>query len=292
MRERSRRRLLLRVHAMTHRAALHEDDGVMAVFAGDGGRQAGDELRLRAAGHQFKTARGQVVTFIHYKMPVVADAVIHHPFADETLQQRDIQCTGEFPASATQSPDGLRRHVQESGEAFDPLFQELLAVHENEGVHTALSDEPGRVHGFAEGRRSRQNTGVVRQHGGGRRLLIGPQLAAKGHVQRNTGIAFIAKDRFDFQRSKQLLHLVQTTTWQCKMLGMIFRAMDDPRLVVSRQTHGLRAVELRVLKRGQPEQTIAQAGREIVLRKIDLIRQHEFQVLRQRPCDGRFFPTT
>ena len=54
VRERPRGRLLSGVDAIPHRAALHEDDRMMAVLARDGGRQAGDEPRLGSAGHLFE----------------------------------------------------------------------------------------------------------------------------------------------------------------------------------------------------------------------------------------------
>jgi hypothetical protein len=84
------------------------------------------------------------VAFIHHQMTIVADPVVHRAFADEALHQRHVQRTGQFSAPTAQPTDGLRRHAQESGEPFDPLLQELLAVNENEGVYAAFSNEPGR----------------------------------------------------------------------------------------------------------------------------------------------------
>ena len=52
---------------------------------------------------------------------------------------------------------------------------------------------------------------------------------------------------------------------------MILRAMNVPRLVASRQTDRLRAVEFRVLERDQTHQSIAEPGRKILLRDGELI---------------------
>jgi hypothetical protein len=78
------------------------------------------------------------------------------------------------------------------------LFLKLLAVNKDKGVHTALRNKPSRNHGFAKSRCGSQNAGVMPQHRFCRRLLFGPQLAAKGHIQRSAAAAFVADDRFDF----------------------------------------------------------------------------------------------
>ena len=65
------------------------------------------------------------------------------------------------------------------------------------------------------------------------------------------------------------------------MIRMIFGASDYARLVIGRQTHRLCFVELRVLKRRKAEQPIAKAGRNRILRDIDLICENQFQARRQ-----------
>ena len=56
-------------------------------------------------------------------------------------------------------------------------------MHEHERVDAALCDEPGGDDCLAKRRRGGQHAGVVRQHRLCRRLLLGPELALKGHVQ-------------------------------------------------------------------------------------------------------------
>src|SRR5882672_6958000 len=81
----TRRCLLPSVDTMPDRPALHEDDGMMAVLARDGGGEAGNELGLGPARNQFKAASRHVMTFIHHQMPVGANSIIHYAPANEAL---------------------------------------------------------------------------------------------------------------------------------------------------------------------------------------------------------------
>src|SRR3954453_11609487 len=60
------------------------------------------------------------------------------------------------------------------------------------------------------------------------------------------------------------------------MFGVLFRAVNNSRFIISRQAHGLRAVKLRILKRREPEQPIAQGRWKVFPRHIDLIRENDF----------------
>src|SRR5689334_20981363 len=115
----------------------------MSVFTGDGGGQAGDEPGFGAAGDQLEAAGGKMVTFIHHQMAVSPDTIMHHTFVCEALHQRHVQAARELVPPASEPPDHFWRNAQESGQALDPLFHELLAVNQNESARAALSDEPG-----------------------------------------------------------------------------------------------------------------------------------------------------
>ena len=86
------------------------------------------------------------------------------------------------------------------------------------------------------------------------------------------------------------LHVFQTAARQADVLRMVFGTGDDARLVVGRQTHRLRLVELGILKCRQPKQSIAQARRQPVLGDVDLIAENQFKALGQRPGNRRFLP--
>ena len=95
MGEGSCRRLGFRVSAMTNRAALHENDGVVTVLARHSGRQTRDELRFGAADGKFKAPRRDMMAFIHDDMAVVRHAIIHHIVAN----QARISATSSPPVS-------------------------------------------------------------------------------------------------------------------------------------------------------------------------------------------------
>ena len=132
-------------------------------------------------------------------MAVSPGAVVHYAFVSEALHKRHIQDACELFPTASEPPDRFRRKAQECGQALDPLFQELLAVNQNQSAHATLSDEPGRDHRLAKCRRAGQNTGVVPQHRLCSRLLFGPQRAAKGHLQGSAAAALVAEDWLDLQ---------------------------------------------------------------------------------------------
>ena len=91
-----------------------------------------------------------------------------------------------------------------------------------------------------------------------RDLLFTPQLPLKGHVQRSTGVAFVSNRRANAEGLERLSHLVETASRKTDVMRVVLGAGDDARLVVRRQPHRLRLVELRILKRRQPEQAVPQ----------------------------------
>ena len=76
------------------------------------------------------------------------------------------------------------------------------------------------------------------------------------------------------------------------MLDKFRAACDHARLVVRRQPHRLRLVELGILKGGQAEQPVPEARRQAGLGDVDLIAEDELQRLRQFPKDRDLFAVT
>jgi hypothetical protein len=95
----------------------------------------------------------------------------------------------------------------------------------------------------------------------------------KSHIQRLPGIPFISENRFDFQFRQELMDIVQTTARQSDVIGVVLRARNDSRLIVSREAHRLSFVEFRILERCQADEPVAECGRQHVLGNIDLIAQ-------------------
>jgi len=67
--------------------------------------------------------------------------------------------------------------------------------------------------------------------------------------------------RFDPQRLEDNFHLLQAPAGQPQVPRMILGTGDDPGLVIGREAHRLRLVEFRILKGGQPHQTVAKGWR-------------------------------
>ena len=119
-------RLLLGVNAVSNRSAVHEDDRVMAVLARQGGGQPRDVSRLGAPGNLLKAGRREMVTFVHDQMTVLANAIIHHAVANQTLHQRHVQSAGGLLLPSPDAADGLGGQPEKSRESLHPLLHQLL----------------------------------------------------------------------------------------------------------------------------------------------------------------------
>ena len=109
-------------------------------------------------------------------------------------------------------------------------------MHEHECVDAALCDQPGGDDCLAERRRRGQNASLVAQHRVRRRLLLRPELALKGHVQRSAVATLVTNDRANVQdRSSVLRTSSRQPRGRPMCCGMIFGARDDARLVVGGQ---------------------------------------------------------
>src|SRR2546426_10788375 len=91
VRERPEASLLPGIDAVTHRAALHENNRVVPVFPVDGSGEPGDVSALGPAGDQFKAPGRKVVALVHNQMAIRSEAVVYDSFPHEALHQRHIQ---------------------------------------------------------------------------------------------------------------------------------------------------------------------------------------------------------
>ena len=190
--------LLTGIDGVPNWAALHEDDGMVAVLAGDGGGEAEDEFGLGPADREFETLRREVVAFIDDDVSVVGDEVFDDALADETLDHGDIDLTGEFLTSASKTSDVFFIEIEELGEPFDPLIHELLAMNENEGVDSALCDEPGRENSFSESSGGGEDSGFVGEHRFPGGFLLGVEGALESGFNGLAGVALVVDLGFDF----------------------------------------------------------------------------------------------
>jgi hypothetical protein len=71
----------------------------------------------------------------------------------------------------------------------------------------------------------------------------------------------------------------------------VLGARDDAGLVVRRQPHRLRFVELGILERSEPKQSVSKSRMQPLLGDVDLIAKDEFQRHWQITDDRGFFST-
>ncbi len=184
---------------MPDRSALHEDDRMMTILPRDRCGKAQDESRLRPTDDFFKAPRGEMVAFIDDHMAVIGDAIVHDTFANQALNDCHVDHPGRLLSTAANAADRLHRKVEELGQAFDPLVQELPPMHEDERVDAAQGDQPGSDDCLAERRRGGQDTNVVLQHRLRRELLFCSELASKGGLQRMSAETLVTDDRANVQ---------------------------------------------------------------------------------------------
>ena len=99
--ERSFGGLVPRVNPKSNGPALHENNRVMAIFAGDRRRQPKNRARLSPSGNQFKADRGQVVALVDDEMPVIANDVVNFSFSHQALDEGYINDSGRPAFAAT-----------------------------------------------------------------------------------------------------------------------------------------------------------------------------------------------
>ena len=157
------------------------------------------------------------------------------------------------------------------------MIEELSPVDEHECTDAAPRDQPRAHDRLAECGGGRKHSGVVSQERVRRNLLITTQLPLEGQIQRATGVAFVANSRANAEVCEREAHLVETAPWNTNVMGVVLGAGDDARLVVRRQPHRLRLVELRILECRQPEQAVPQPGVEPILADIDLVTEDQLQ---------------
>ena len=83
-------------------------------------------------------------------------------------------------------------------------------------------------------------------------LLIWSKRTVERHVDWFAQTAFVANGEVNLQLREQFAQIVQTTSRQADVSRVVLGARHDARLAVRGQSHRLGLVELRILKRRQP----------------------------------------
>jgi hypothetical protein len=192
---------------MPNRAALHEDDRVVAVLSRNCRRQSKNKLRFRTPDNLFKAVRGKMMALVDNQMPVLRDAIVDNALAYETLNHSDVEIPCRLPAATPNLADVSTVDVKKRAQTLDPLIQQLPPVYQHKRVHTALSDQPGCHNGFPERRRCRQHPYIVSSHGVCRRLLLSAERSLKGNIQGFAMVALVLSNGLYIQVREKLMDL-------------------------------------------------------------------------------------
>src|SRR5262249_37724214 len=140
---------------------------------------------------------------------------------------------------------------------LDPLIEQLASMNEHERVHSALSNEPRGDDSLAKCSSGRQHPSVMTQHGVRRSLLLPPKLTLKLHFHTTAVVPFVANGHSNAEVGERLANVIEAAARQSNVLRKILGARDDARLAVRRKPHRLCLVELGVLERSEPKQSVS-----------------------------------
>ena len=97
--------LRLGIDAIAHRAALHEDDRMVAVLARDRRGEPQHVSRLRPPRDELEADGREMVALVDDQVTVVADEIAHLAVAHEALDQRDVDPPRRLALAATDGAD-------------------------------------------------------------------------------------------------------------------------------------------------------------------------------------------
>jgi hypothetical protein len=121
-------------------------------------------------------------------------------------------------------------------------------MHQHERVHAALSDQPSGDYSLSKCGCRSQHSSVVAQHRGSGSFLLRAKLPMERHIETTAMVTLVTHDRLDAKIVERPANVFETAARKAYVTRMILSARDDPRLAVRGQPHGLRFVELRILK--------------------------------------------
>lgn len=284
--------LYLRVHAISYRPALHEDDWVVTVLSRDGRREPSHKPRLGLTRHTFEALCREMVTLVDNKVTVLANSIVDNTLLHQALNDGDVHLP-RWPRSATaDSADGRRRQIEERREPLDPLIEELPPVHQHKRIYAALSDEPSGHDCLAKRRRRSEHPVVMSEHRFRGGQLLDAKVTSEYRLQSLSGVPFVANGDTDSQVGQRVLDFLETSARDADVVRVVFGTRDHARLVVGRQPHGLRLVELWILERRDTQQSIAKLRGQSFLGDIDLIAEHEVDRRGQFPGERRLAGAT
>ncbi len=179
--------------------------------------------------HDFLEAEGRyVMTLVDDDLPVCGYQVANLATAIKALQQRDVDGARRPSLASSNLADCLGRQIKESQQSFAPLLKEMLGVHDNQSIYTALCNQPSSDDCLAECGRRGQHANVVLHQRIGCRLLLVCELAIERDGNRCSRSALIICQDLHTICTGELKQLGQTLSGQRQVIGKSLRAINQP----------------------------------------------------------------
>ena len=135
-----------------------------------------------------------MVTLVDNDLAVVRNKIVNDPLLHQALNDGHVDETGRPASPAADTTKRFRGDIEEGGEPFDPLVEELTAMNENQRVHAAPGDQRRGHHGLAERCGRSQYACVVLEQCVRRFRLLRAELATKSDVDTSTRCSLIAQN--------------------------------------------------------------------------------------------------
>jgi hypothetical protein len=97
---------------MPNRAALHEDNRMVAILSRDSGGEAKNELRLRTSDNLFEAMRGEMMAFVNDQMSILRNTIVDDALSDQTLDHSDINSSCRLAVASSDPADVTATHGQ------------------------------------------------------------------------------------------------------------------------------------------------------------------------------------
>ncbi|MCY1460296.1 hypothetical protein D9M71_778460 [compost metagenome] len=105
------------------------------------------------------------MAFINDDLSILFHLLTDFTLARQRLHHRDIDEPARLGFTAPDGADHALLTTQESLQALLPLLKQLHAMHQHQRIHASPGNQRSGRHGFPEGRRRTQDSGVMLQHG-------------------------------------------------------------------------------------------------------------------------------
>ena len=203
------------------------------------------------------------------------------------MDHGDIENTGQCISASAKLTDCLFVNSKKCRQPCTPLIEQLLSVYQNKRIRAPLRNESCPDNSLAEARRRRKYSRVVLQQRCHGVFLFRQKLSFELRVETLSYIPLIVHNGLNPQIREHGRQLLEAASRQGQVFFELFGTGNNPGRIERRAPHGLRFVEFRILKRGKSDNSVDEAGRQIVLLDEQQVGLNHRHPLRQLAVDRR-----